>query len=83
MLLGDTTPLYLAAGKGFTEVVDVLLKGGADKDHAMPVDGVGSAVLLQTQPSLPAVTTTREEERLFEWSRQFNQAGSGEAQLRL
>lgn len=35
VLLGDTVPLYLAAGRGFHEVIEVLLDAGADPDRTL------------------------------------------------
>lgn len=35
VLLGDTVPLYLAAGRGFASVIDVLLEAGADPDRTL------------------------------------------------
>ncbi|CAE8681824.1 unnamed protein product [Polarella glacialis] len=34
-LLGDTVPLYLAAGRGFHEVIDVLIEAGANPDRTL------------------------------------------------
>eukprot|EP01062_Namystynia_karyoxenos_P038467 TRINITY_DN27906_c0_g1_i1.p1 TRINITY_DN27906_c0_g1~~TRINITY_DN27906_c0_g1_i1.p1 ORF type:complete len:1010 (+),score=361.76 TRINITY_DN27906_c0_g1_i1:97-3030(+) len=36
LLMGDTTPLYLAAQRGLTEVARVLLDHGAELNYAMP-----------------------------------------------
>ena len=36
LLMKDTTPLYLAAQRGFTEVVTTLLNLGADANYVMP-----------------------------------------------
>ncbi|CAL1146769.1 unnamed protein product [Cladocopium goreaui] len=35
LLLGDTVPLYLAAGRGFPKVIDVLIAGGANPDRTL------------------------------------------------
>jgi len=35
VLLGDTVPLYLAAGRGFNEVIEVLLDAGANPDRTL------------------------------------------------
>ncbi|CAJ1440251.1 unnamed protein product [Effrenium voratum] len=35
LLLGDTVPLYLAAGRGFPAVLDVLMAAGADPDRTL------------------------------------------------
>lgn len=35
VLLGDTVPLYLAAGRGFHQVIDVLLEAGAKVDRTL------------------------------------------------
>ncbi|CAK0873204.1 unnamed protein product [Prorocentrum cordatum] len=35
VLLGDTVPLYLAAGRGFPEVIRVLLEAGANPDRTL------------------------------------------------
>eukprot|EP00931_Biecheleriopsis_adriatica_P117281 TRINITY_DN92816_c0_g1_i1.p1 TRINITY_DN92816_c0_g1~~TRINITY_DN92816_c0_g1_i1.p1 ORF type:complete len:713 (-),score=170.54 TRINITY_DN92816_c0_g1_i1:27-2165(-) len=35
LLLGDTVPVYLAAGRGFHEVIDVLLEAGANPDRTL------------------------------------------------
>lgn len=35
VLLGDTVPLYLAAGRGFHTVIDVLLQAGASADRTL------------------------------------------------
>merc|ERR1711871_301587 len=35
VLLGDTVPLYLAAGRGFPEVIEVLLDAGANPDRTL------------------------------------------------
>lgn len=35
VLLGDTVPLYLAAGRGFNEVIDVLIEAGAGPDRTL------------------------------------------------
>lgn len=35
VLLGDTVPLYLAAGRGFDQVINVLLEGGANPDRTL------------------------------------------------
>ena len=35
LLLGDTSALYLAAGRGFAEVVDALVAAGANVDRTL------------------------------------------------
>jgi ankyrin repeat protein len=40
LLAGDTTPLYLAAQRGFTTVVEALAAAGADVDAVMPQEAV-------------------------------------------
>ena len=83
LLLGDTTPLYLAAQKGFTAVVRVLLSAGADTDFRMPRDGAGNAMMVAQEQSFEAPSVAKgqpgvvDEEALFKWSKQFNQAGAG------
>eukprot|EP00730_Choanoeca_flexa_P006526 TRINITY_DN12169_c2_g2_i5.p1 TRINITY_DN12169_c2_g2~~TRINITY_DN12169_c2_g2_i5.p1 ORF type:complete len:888 (+),score=255.09 TRINITY_DN12169_c2_g2_i5:75-2738(+) len=85
LLLGDTTPLYLAASKGFNDVVKVMLSSGADSNFQMPRDGAGSAMMVAQQESFEAPTVAKgkhaeiDEEALFKWSKQFNQAGSDQS----
>jgi hypothetical protein len=45
LLAGDTTPVYLAAQRGFSEVVKALAAAGADLDFAMPVSPFSGGVV--------------------------------------
>lgn len=65
LLLGDTTPLYLAAQKGFVAVVAALLEAAADTEFVMPDGPVGSALAGQaTGHDLPDADTDSEEDRM-------------------
>jgi ankyrin repeat protein len=46
LLLGDSTPLYLAAQRGFVAVGKVLLANGAKTDFSMPTGKLGQHVAL-------------------------------------
>jgi hypothetical protein len=75
--------LDLAAQKGYTSVVKVLLNAGADTDFRMPRDGAGNAMMVAQQQSFEAPKAAKgqpgvvDEEALYKWSKQFNQAGAG------
>eukprot|EP01147_Barroeca_monosierra_P011214 gene11214-3268_t len=73
LLLGDTTPLYLAAQKGFTEIIKVLSENRANIDFEMP-SGMKQTVIQPTS-SMYQLSTNNEAE-IFHWARQFNQLGS-------
>jgi len=45
LLAGDSTPVYLAAQRGFTGVVTALVKAGVDVDFAMPTGSFSGALV--------------------------------------
>lgn len=74
--MGDTTPLYLAAQRGFTEVVRVLLAAGADRDFEMPTAVIGSSVAhVATGYPVPDEDTDQEA-RMTHYFRSMHQEGS-------
>eukprot|EP00039_Didymoeca_costata_P014863 m.245744 g.245744 ORF g.245744 m.245744 type:complete len:854 (-) comp16109_c3_seq10:48-2609(-) len=79
LLLGDTTAMYLAAQKGFTGVVQVLLEAGADSNFVMPTTPVGSAISLQAEGHQAGGDET-EEERMARYFRSMHQQGSDPSQ---
>jgi ankyrin repeat protein len=65
LLLGDTTPLYLAAQKGFIDVVEALLEAAADTEFVMPEGPVGSAIAGQAAGhALPDDASDSEEDKM-------------------
>ena len=78
LLLGDTTPMYLAASKGFTDVVRVLLKAGGNTEFVMPSTPVGSAMSLPATGHKAIYDT--EEEKMAAHFRSMHQKGSDPSQ---
>jgi hypothetical protein len=61
LLLGDSSPLYLAASRGFTAVCRALLDGGANANFAMPTGGYTKHVALPAQFGPDAKTADGEQ----------------------
>ena len=74
LLLGDTTPLYLAAQKGYTAIVKMLLEAGSDSNFVMPEAPVGSAMSMRaTGHKIPGESAEDQAEAYF---RTMHQKGS-------
>ena len=70
--LGDTAPLYLAAGRGFAEVVDALVAAGANVDRTLRQRWPRSAVGPHFEEANGATalrrsSRCRKEEKDIEW----------------
>lgn len=76
LLLGDTTPLYLAAQKGFTEVVRVLLVAGTAANFVMPNTPMGSAAAMAANGHELPGDHDSEEDRMAAYFRGMHQEGS-------
>lgn len=76
LLLGDTTPLYLAAQKGFTAVVRVLLVAGTAANFVMPSTPMGSAAATAANGHKLPEDHDSDEDRMAAYFRGMHQKGS-------
>eukprot|EP00040_Diaphanoeca_grandis_P013536 m.68456 g.68456 ORF g.68456 m.68456 type:complete len:855 (+) comp23955_c0_seq1:215-2779(+) len=80
LLLGDTTALYLAASKGYTAVVKVLLDAGSDSNFVMPEGDVGSSITLPAEGHKLPDKTDSEEDQAAAYFRTLHSKGSDPSQ---
>jgi len=73
LLNGDTTPLYLAAQRGFSEVIHVLSRHGANIDYVMPRD--------RFQGELMRLGKNHDEMSEFYYSAKNTEIGNGATSL--
>ena len=79
LLNGDTTPLYLAAQRGFKETVEELIKLGANLNFVMPREPV--FVSLEKQKNKNLVPINQPEYQFYDHTNKNSEMGNGATAL--